>query len=203
MQDEITQKHIESASRQDEIWEEESNLAPFKKLFMNFWVWPVLILFAYGSLNYSGFCFKKMRYLSDDEKIRMAISYINRATYFYNIEGAYYSNGRPNRYQKTVPSESIDLFLQQNPNCCTLIPKNGGYYDDPAPTFWMRVFGKFNYGVRVKYVKRYIEGPLDEKGKEGKGQVFEKLSETFVSAGNCGDYCVSCFADGGKGFSWF
>ncbi|MFN6513358.1 MAG: hypothetical protein RMY29_002500 [Nostoc sp. CreGUA01] len=39
---------------------------------------PITILGIFYSLNYSGFCFAKMRYLSDEEKLRIAFNYCNK-----------------------------------------------------------------------------------------------------------------------------
>jgi hypothetical protein len=157
----------------------------------------LFVCIVYGSLNYSGFCFKKMGYLSDDEKIRRAVAIISKG----ELGTSHHFNktlGRADIYRRTIPYESVDVFLQQNPNCCTLILKRNEFYeadkyDHGPPTFHERVFGKYNYGVKVKYIMRYIEGPLDEKRKEGPGQEFQKIKEVFYSAGNCGEDCVSCF----------
>ncbi len=176
-------------------------LTPIFFLFFASLVW--LAFFRYAYLNYSGFCFKEMRYLSDDEKIRMAINHLNKPTYFYDHEDPSYwyssgiKKGTPNRYQKKIPYESVDAFLDENPGCCTLIPKDANYngvdYEERPPTFWERILGKYNYAVKVKYVMRYVEGPLDEKGKEGIGQRYEKTVQSVYNASNCGEFCHSCF----------
>ena len=173
----------------------------FKKILIpgSIFVSVLFVCIVYGSLNYSGFCFQKMGYLSDDEKIRMAISAINKEGYFGDYEEAsYYTSGGINRIHiKIVPYESVEAFLQQNPNCCTLIPRNEGYVGDKQeerpPTFWESVSGRYNYIVRIEYLKKYIEDPLDEKRKEGPGQELAKQSVQFYNAGNCGEKCVSCF----------
>jgi hypothetical protein len=160
-----------------------------------------------GALNYSGFCFKEMRYLSDEEKIRKAISanYTIKGndSYWYSWESPRSASDRVEIYRKIIPYDDVDAFLRENPNCCTVIYK--GFADDPAPSFWQRVTGHFNYGVRMKYTEKYIEKHLKEpiepnvKGWEQKrDHALEKAAgqegkrfiiKVIFLAGNCEKFC--------------
>ncbi len=136
-----------------------------KKLLLNFWLWPFFIFIVYGFLNYSGFCFKEMRYISDEEKIRNAIAVVNK------IGGATYigKDGFPDKYREIIPYEDVDDFLDKNPKCCEIIPYIGfdSLTDDPyPPSFWDRVFDNYNLAVRIRFKRVYVEGRL-EKGIRG------------------------------------
>ena len=144
-----------------------------------------LALFCiYGALNYSGFCFKKMRYLSDDEKIRMAIAVVNK------IGGRHYTGEGPVKYMETIPYESVDVFLRENPDCCTVVPfagfKNVTGLAWP-PTFWERFCGQYNSAVRIRYTRRYIEWPIDKHKRIGSGQRREEFLIGDYHIDNCGE----------------
>lgn len=153
----------------------------------------LFLLFVYGALNYSGFCFRELRYLSNAEKKRLAVELVSSGKFNTNT-GHYISSvsGKPDRWEKTLPYESVEEFLKENPDCCTLVPKERGYHDDfTPPTFWERLSGKYNYGVLVKAQYKYITGPIDEKGKEGVGHEIHRSGTGHFSFGNCGDRCES------------
>ena len=175
-----------------------------KLAFLRILKWPMLLLMVFGSLNYSGFCFKEMRYLSDEEKIRGAIA-AN-----HTIKGnqkwrrsSYDKLGRVSEYEVVIPYADVDEFLRENPNCCRVIYK--GFADDRPPGFFEKIFGTCNYGVRMTYTYRYIKKPLkepiDENVKGGaekrertlneiKGEKHERLiRDHLYTAGNCGQFC--------------
>jgi hypothetical protein len=63
----------------------------------------ILTFFVYGSLNYSGFCFEEMRYLSDEDKIHIAVTYVlNRG------------------FKGKREYQSVNDFLANNPHCCSI-----------------------------------------------------------------------------------
>jgi hypothetical protein len=46
------------------------------KIFKNPFYFMLLLALVFEALIYTGFCFKQFRYISDDEKIRIAIAYV-------------------------------------------------------------------------------------------------------------------------------
>ncbi len=156
-----------------------------KVLRIIFFTWLVLF-FIYGALNYSGFCFKEMRYLSDEEKIRIAVAKVNK------MGGGHYSKPQEGffKYIKVVPYESIDAFFHENPDCCTIVPYAGFEHVTGVawpPTFWERFFGIYNSAVRIQYTRRYIEGPLDKNKKMGPGEKHEEFLIGDYHIDNCGE----------------
>ena len=157
-----------------------------KVLRVLFVTWLVLFL-IYGALNYSGFCFKEMRYLSDEEKIRIAVAKVNKMGGWRHLKELGWPS---NRYKKIIPYESVDAFLQENPDCCTIVPYAGFEHvtDEPVPpSFWERFFGIYNSAVRIQYTRRYIEGPLDKNKKMGPGEKHEEFLIGDYHIDNCGE----------------
>ncbi|MDI1279646.1 hypothetical protein [Methylobacter sp.] len=74
-------------------------------------VYLILILvLLFEALVYTGFCFKQFRYISDEEKIRIAIEYVlkeNRETVLeYKEKATFY------------PFNTVDEFLAHKPISC-------------------------------------------------------------------------------------
>ncbi|MFN6537665.1 MAG: hypothetical protein RM021_015015 [Nostoc sp. EkiNYC01] len=110
---------------------------------------PLTVLFAYFGLNYSGFCFAKMRYLSDEERFRMVFDYQNertdlgRSTYNY------------------IKYASFDEYIKENPDCCSINP--GGPYEIRQSSFLDRIFG---YDARDVIVINFKVRYIDENGNK-------------------------------------
>lgn len=86
-------------------------------------------LIAVASLNYSGMCIPKGRWLDDQEKIRQVVALIfTKSTAKEDLEN----------FIKNNPSV-IDDFLKKNSECC--LTKNDGPYDLPPPRFIDRITG--------------------------------------------------------------
>ena len=136
---------------------------------------PLTIIFIVCSLNYSGFCWSKMRYLSDEEKFRLLFEMSNnRKTanlVFYRKNKIEYKS-----YQR-IKYENFDNFMEKNPDCCAINP--GGPYELPPPKFIDRITG-FHNGevVGMNYIVRY----LDENGEQK-----SKKIETITVLQNCGE----------------
>ncbi len=124
-----------------------------------------LTLLGYFGLNYSGFCFAQMRYLSDEEKIRSVFD-------TQNARKSLYTNG----LREHIKYKSFDEHIKENPDCCKINPKRS--HDVPSPSFVDRIFG-FNSGdfIFIDFKVRYV----DEKGKQ---RVKEFSFENAVQ--NCG-----------------
>ncbi len=113
----------------------------------------------WGGLNMSGFCWADKRWLSDEEKIKMAVQYhMHRKILPFTIEhmGQFIIKD----YEQ-IPYQDFDEFKALNPNCCTLNPK--GSMDLPPRSL------SYNYTstVRINYLMRYI----DESGTKQTRQI--------------------------------
>ncbi|MEH2285670.1 MAG: hypothetical protein V7K90_30880 [Nostoc sp.] len=131
---------------------------------------PLTMLSIFYSLNYSGFCFAKMRYLSDDEKLRIAFNYNNREdTLPVNVDGKI-------KYYEHIKYASFDEYIKENPDCCSINP--GGPYEIRHSSFLDRIFG---YDARDVIVINFKVRYLDENGNK---RVFETRFENTLQ--NCG-----------------
>ena len=134
----------------------------------------VILLFSlvtFFSLNYSGFCFDQMRYLSNEEKIRLVFEHQNDGTTIRIVD----ANNRMHKYEK-IRYSNFEEFVQENPNCCRINP--GGSYDIPPDRFSERITG-FNSGdlIVLNFKIRY----WDEKGNQ-----HSKTVESLNRLRNCG-----------------
>lgn len=140
----------------------------------------LLIPFVYFGLNYSGFCFAQMRYLSDEEKIRAEFDFQN------NRDTLPLDNAPNPEHVKDksfdgynlahIKYKSFDEHIALYPECCSVNP--GGPYEVSQANFFDRIFG-YNSGdvVVIYFHARY----LDENGKiETVENRFENYSR------NCG-----------------
>ena len=120
----------------------------------------------YFSLNYSGFCFAEMRYLSDEEKIKLVFDYQNNRQ-FLPLEHANVEH---------VKYESFDQYSRIYPDCCAVNP--GGAYGAPPSSFVERILGyDSNDIVVINFNIRYH----DESGHQ---HIEETLFENVLA--NCG-----------------
>ncbi|MGL4619759.1 hypothetical protein [Chroococcidiopsis sp.] len=110
----------------------------------------LLILFGYFGLNYSGFCFAEMRYLSNEEKIRAVFDY-------QNSRNRLPLDNLPD--PKHIKYKSFDEHIALYPECCSVNP--GSPYEVPPTNFLDRIFG-YDSGdvVVINFQVRY----LDENG---------------------------------------
>ena len=112
-----------------------------------------------GSLNYSGFCWSKMRYLSDEEKFRMRFERVNQQDTI-PIE----TQNKGTQYYEKVKYENFEEFMLMNPDCCAILP---GYYELPKPRFIDRITG-FNNGevIAMNYTVYYFDKNGNKKSKK-------------------------------------
>lgn len=113
-------------------------------------------LSVYFIINYSGFCFAKMRYLSDQEKIKSAFDYHN----FNRIPQKLADKNKQN--YKYIEYESFDKYYKENSDCCQINP--GGPYELPPPSLWDRLLGYHSGDVIViNYKARYLDRNNQQK----------------------------------------
>ncbi len=127
---------------------------------------PILIIVALvggpAGLNYSGFCMSKGGWLSNEERIRISIASINnRRTIPIYVKGDTTYGIRNPQY---VRYDSVDAFLESNPNCCNVSDwQYGGSHEFSPPSFLDRILGRrFSGVVDVSFAARYI----DENGNQ-------------------------------------
>ncbi len=115
---------------------------------------PLAGLMAYFGLNYSGFCFDQMRYLTDEEKIRSVFDTQNKRT-----DLLYRVHVDPNN-NKYIPYKGFDEYIALYPECCSVNP-GGLFYEVPPAKFLDRIFG---YDSRDIVVTKFQVRYLDENG---------------------------------------
>ncbi|MBD2244813.1 hypothetical protein [Nostoc sp. FACHB-888] len=106
----------------------------------------LLILFIYFGLNYSGFCFAEMRYLSNEEKIRAVFDY-------QNSRDTLPIKNFPD--PKHIKYKSFDEYIALYTKCCSVNP--GGPYEVPPTKFLDRILG-YDSGdvVVINFKVRYL-----------------------------------------------
>ncbi|MBD2611868.1 MAG: hypothetical protein RMY62_020225 [Nostoc sp. ZfuVER08] len=131
---------------------------------------PLTILSIYFSFNYSGFCFAKMRYFSDYDKIKLAFDSLNSAEQL-RIKFA----GKM-QYHEFIKYESFDEYIKENPDCCAINPPGG--VEAPPDSFLTRILGLHSGKyVQINFKVRY----LDERGL----QTSQEITSDFALE-NCG-----------------
>jgi hypothetical protein len=112
----------------------------------------VLCLLAVAGLNHSGFCWRQGRYLSNDERILLAVQEVIRLyppTIPRVVNGGAEIEFR--RVESAIPYASVNDFLTSNPNCCDI--RSTGLQGFPRG-FWNSVAGRNAGYVHVRYLVR-------------------------------------------------
>lgn len=143
-----------------------------KILLLTLYLGIPLAIFGYFGLNHSGFCFAQMRYLSDEEKIRLAFNSINNAEKL-----AVQIKDGQTVYREHIPYKSFDEYFKENPDCCKIQPLEGSKF--APPWFLERIFGFYSGEIIVTNFKvRYIDD-------EGKRRIQEiHVAESLENCGN-------------------
>lgn len=121
------------------------------------------LFLIYAGLNYSGFCFAKMRYLSDEDKFKKYFfEIVQRDTILIN-EGQNY---------KRIKYESFEEFMESNPDCCAMVPSPGAY---KTANFWPRITGFHSGEVTVmNYTIYYLDENGEQRSLESKMKVIQQ-----------------------------
>lgn len=160
----------------------------------------IVLLVLIGCLNCFGFCFEKMRFLSDQERIDIVIK--NELKSYMQFEGtqihwplgeygsAEYKKqttvGTPEYFERTkvaifgmpIPYININDFFKQNPNCCQVVRSvkhSEGLFE---VTVFGCLTGQAPYLVNTKYMVNYTD-------KEG--LVRSAPVSGFYKMSSCGD----------------
>jgi len=145
-----------------------------------------ILVFSFLTLNYAGFCFSEMRFLSDQEKIKIAVQYIFERYPKVGDEAWYSPLGSNSKIMKIkswpenpVPYKNLNEFFAINPNCCKVTQDYrsiGGEGDNTSA--WGCISGKKSAIVGVRYLLRY---------RDENGDIQSKLKEIFPGISNCGE----------------
>jgi hypothetical protein len=98
---------------------------------------PLLNLTYRGVMNYSGYCFAENRYLTADEKIRVAFNHFNNRTDTTIRIG----KGVNSVFKsfKQIPYISFEEYEKENPDCCSVGKRV--FSDLPRPDYIERISG--------------------------------------------------------------
>jgi len=129
-------------------------------------------------LNYSGYCTVTERYLSDSEKIEIAIKYVIRL-YPPVVDIYEKNNSDMTKVGRSWPDNiilynSIDEFINVNENCCEITVD--GYKGHKRP-LKNSLYGSLASYIRVKYKVRYFDSDGDN---------VSTMQEDYVAITNCG-----------------
>jgi len=121
--------------------------------------------------NYNGVCLAEGRVLTDDEKIRMAITSVNLKPLVYVTS--------TQSYEQYLPYDSTSEFLKNNPNCCHY---RWGQTSSLPGTTWQNLIGGINTGyVKVSFTARY------KNQQSEAGSTFVLLAAMIDNCGNIHD----------------
>jgi hypothetical protein len=112
-----------------------------------------------------------MRYLSNEEKIRLVFEHQNNGTTITIID----DNDRIHKYEK-IKYSNFEEFVQENPNCCKINPTRS---DEPLPEDFLDRITGFNSGYLI--VLNFKTHYLDEEGNQQ-----SKTVESLNRLRNCG-----------------
>ncbi len=146
-----------------------------KKLIVNIWeclkrnpvrfffntFFPIILIaliFLWGGLNYAGYCLDQNKFLSDEEKIRIAVGFVqsHSSVVIERHEG----NQNIAESFKAVPYKNFSDFMDKNPNCCAFKddphrPRPDGIL--PASINWGKFLGRSAANVFVNYKAQYVD----------------------------------------------
>jgi len=131
------------------------------KTFENPFYFMLLLALVFESLIYTGFCFKQFRYISDDEKIRIAVAYVLKENRKNVLE---YKDRAVN-----FPFNTVDEFIASKPT----IMGTAYSLDQGGTDCLNRLFGYLSSYVVLEFMGVYNNKP--------------KKVLTSVAITNCGD----------------
>lgn len=174
---------------------ESTGLRPSQKRLLR-WAITAIFLIPVGwlsgaaVLNYSGYCFKQSRYLTDEEQIRPLLQNIflsyPKITYAYNKlpkagfeviddKSRCCDGGDRTKYDESQGGTALDTkelilygdmdeFLAMNPDCCSFT-RNGLYGEYVRTELWSKVTGYSAGFVNIKFRVRYRDVAGNEETK--------------------------------------
>lgn len=122
---------------------------PILIIFLSYLCWKLLIVPA---LNYHGMCVDEFRWISEEEKIRAAVEYVNSVQQIYVNEPI----GKVRGFQPRVNYASVEEFLKANPNCCEVVFQLATG-NNAFPTVLDQLMGSYSGTVILKFDGRYYD----------------------------------------------
>ena len=125
---------------------------------------PLTVIATFFGLNYSGFCFAQMRYLSNEEKLKSVFN--------YQIENKIYEKVfNQKKYYTYVGTKSFDEYVKKYPDCCTINP--GGPYEFGQSSPLYRITG-YNSGdvIVINFKGRYLDRNGNQKFQQYKAAYY-------------------------------
>lgn len=121
----------------------------------------ILLLIEFLLFNSFGFCWGKLRFLSDQERIEIAVrrsvsiseSADSVIETTQGIDGAHYYT----KVQDVIPYENLEEFYALNPNCCEVSRRVKVSEGHLIVSWYGCLSGISPYFVRGKYTLRYKE----------------------------------------------
>lgn len=129
---------------------------------------PLFVLIFIGSMNYSGFCFAKMKYLTYDEKVLIVFNINNQGKFFYKKTRVGGHTVAVESFEK-IPYRSFEHYQKENPNCCEVRPSKSD--DSPERDFFDSITG-FHSGevITINFKYRYYDVDGTVKVWDGQSQ---------------------------------
>ena len=129
-----------------------------------------------GFLNYTGYCSSQNRYLSDSEKITIAVENINKTPgKVFDLRNK--SDQVEFPLETYIPYKTTKEFLRKNINCC-IVTDEADTDIIPSVPFWSKVTGLHTENVKVVYKAKY---------KNSRDQIIWKNEAQARKINNCGE----------------
>lgn len=134
---------------------------------------------AYGAylgylarLNYTGYCHAAGKFLTDDEKIRMAVADVLKTYPPAVIRTPVVTDGLQftRRPANPIYYRDVDDFLRRNPNCCHVSLSDEGS-ESYEPGYLWRIVGATSGFVIVNYLVRYLDEDSTPQSKKIKATI--------------------------------
>lgn len=125
-----------------------------------------LVIALLLTLNCFGFCYKRMWFLSDQERIEIAIRYelnfIEGVDWWGTAHKLPFKEGNVWKYHNEIPYGSMEEFFALNPDCCKVSRSytNEGTEGDYQVSMLGCLTGLSPYMVSGEYQVRHTEGQV-------------------------------------------
>lgn len=132
-------------------------------------------------LTYSGYCHAQGKYLTDNEKIRVAVADVLTNYPPSVILRKHHPDAAIEGYlppENPIFYRDVDDFLRLNPDCCNIshisLYKGG---ESTVPRFFERATGGVSSFFKVSYTVRYLDSSRTEKSND---------ATEYYALSNCG-----------------
>lgn len=143
----------------------------------------VLYIGIHAEMDLSGYCYKQRRFLTNQEKIEIAVKEIIRSYPPVVTANITINNGKSaTRWfapKNFIPYQSSDEFFKINKDCCEVTEHRKGDFWQKGEklSLFEKLFGFTSSYIRIRYQVRYF----DENGKLTINYV-----EPYIAISSCG-----------------